>query len=422
MSRSAQLALAENGTMRERLEYIEGRHELLHLYFVLVDLIKDSFCDASNLEEASSLARMIQDLNPKLMNKKGKEEFYAFRAVFKDIFIALVSQFLCSFLGVDDLNFNCTPDSIKKIKIDSEKQAAFVQLFRSFIRNSHCDFENCSENLKEANPLPPYYPHHEYLRNKTQQRQESSNADVTKDPVENVRILGTKKTKQKEKVDLKNSYSKSLMSILGTFFLLIEAAKQGNGLVTFIIQIQKKLLKPIQQTGHKNYAVSLLSYKHTVLGHRNAQFAHQFMWNCSAGRKGRGNKFPRDQKVEHINRFLKDSFRSLGPNLTPVTSKRVNNSSDFGIKLEDKLVDFFELSKTGKSHALKDHSVPINKIFTVLKKEQVAAVVPGRKFKGPKINSNFFNSFDEVKYRCWHVKKDSELYRGSARYRNSHLY
>ena len=101
--------------------------------------------------------------------------------------------------------------------------------------------------------------------------------------------------------------------MLGTFFVLIDAAKQGNGLLTYIIQ--KKLLKPIQQTGHKNYAVSLVAFKHTILGHRNAQFSHQYMWNTSAGSKGKGNKFPRDQKVEHINRFLKDSFRSLGPNL-----------------------------------------------------------------------------------------------------------
>ena len=204
------------------------------------------------------------------------------------------------------------------------------------------------------------------------------------------------------------------------YAVLIDSAKQGNGLLTYIIQ--KKLHKPIQQTGHKNYAVSLLNYKHTVLGHPNPQFSHQFLWNCSAGGKGKGNKFPRDQKVEHLNRYLKDSFRSLGPNLNPITAKRINNSSDFGIKLEEKLSNFFELSSAGKSHTQKDHSAQIKKISAVLKKESVTVVIPGRKFKGPTLKANFFNSFDEVKYRTWHLSKDKELYRSSSRYRNSHTY
>ena len=189
--------------------------------------------------------------------------------------------------------------------------------------------------------------------------------------------------------------------------------------MTFIIQ--KKLHKPIQSTGHKNYAVSLLSYKHNILGHSNAQFAHQFLWNTSAGRPGLGNKFPRDQKVEHLNRFLKDSFRSLGPNLNPATATRVNNSSDFGIKLEDKLTEFFGLTNPGKSHSLKDHSAQINKISAILKTEKITEKIPGRKFKGPKLEANFFGSFDEAKFRAWHYSKDRELYRSSGRYRNSQL-
>ena len=199
-------------------------------------------------------------------------------------------------------------------------------------------------------------------------------------------------------------------------FLLIDAQKQGNGLLTFLLQ--KKLHKSIQQSGHKNYAVSLLSYKHTVLAYPNAQFSHQFMWNTSAGRKGPGNKFPRDQKVEHLNRFLKDSFRSLGPNLNPLTARRINKRSDFGIKIEEKLTEFFELSQAGKSHSQKDHTVTVSKILGILRSESVTDMIPGRKFKGPNLQPNFFANFDEVKFRTWHFDKDKELYRSSKRYRS----
>ena len=230
-------------------------------------------------------------------------------------------------------------------------------------------------------------------------------------------IKRKKKNKtSKVKVDEKNSYARSLLSVLGTFFTLVDAAREGNGLLAYIIQ--KKLHKPIWATGHKNYAVSLLSYKHNVLAHGNPQFSHQFLWNISAGRPGKGNKFPRDQKVEHLNRYLKESFRSLGPNLNPNTAKRLNNSSEFGLKLEEKITDFFDLTTPGKAHSEKDHSMQVKKISSIL---PIATFVPGRKFKGPKMVSNFFDSFDEASFRSWHFKKDRELNRSSARNRSNNL-
>ena len=306
----------------------------------------------------------LQVLNPKLLNKKGKEEFYAFRADYKDIYISMLSEFLRDFLGAEDLNSDCTPESIRKMADDESKQLGFNQMFRSFIIKSHDDYVLCSKEPDIAKVLPLFYPHHNHVRikepkeeKKVTKEKESTEETLTKEKESTEETLGGSKekpAKTKVKEDSKNAYSKALLSMLGSFFLLMDAAKQGNGLLTFIVQ--KKLYKPIQQSGHKNYAVSLLSFKHTVLGHPNAQFAHQFMWNTSAGRKGKGTKFPRDQKVEHLNRFLKDSFRSLGPNLNPITAGRVNNSSDFGLKLEDKLVNFFELTRSGKSHTLKDHT------------------------------------------------------------------
>ena len=57
-SRSAQIALCDNGDMRDRLQFIEGRHELLHFLFMLSDVLVDCFGDSDNLEEAVSLSRL----------------------------------------------------------------------------------------------------------------------------------------------------------------------------------------------------------------------------------------------------------------------------------------------------------------------------------------------------------------------------
>ena len=139
---------------------------MLHLYFVLVDLIRDTFSDKDNLEEASSLSRMIQALNPKLLNKKGKEAFYAFKSVFMDIYLALLSEFLSSYLEVEDLNSDFTPASIRDLTNENEKQEAFRRLFRRFIIKTHDDFATCSPEPDNSKQLPLFYPHQHFLRNK----------------------------------------------------------------------------------------------------------------------------------------------------------------------------------------------------------------------------------------------------------------
>ena len=264
-------------------DFIEGRHELLHLYFILVDIIQDTFSDPNNLEEASSLARMIQSLNPKLLNKRGKENFNAFKSVYKDIFLAIISEFLRDFLNVESLTRDSTPENIKNMKSDIEQQQAFVNLIRSFIIKTHPDFKNCSEIADNKSDLPPYYPHQDFLRQKYRVSKTGNVKNVQKNPEDvkkDNKSIRIQNNPQKLKPDSKNSYGKSLLSVLGTFFFLIDCANEGNGLLTFLIQ--KKLHKPIWATCHKNYAVSLLSYKHNVLAHPNAQFAHQYLWNTSA--------------------------------------------------------------------------------------------------------------------------------------------
>ena len=87
-SRSAQIAMMDNGNMRDKLAFVEGRHELLHFLFMFCDMVLDIFADRDNLEEASSISRLIKMLNPKIENKKAKDAYYAFRDCFSDIFVA----------------------------------------------------------------------------------------------------------------------------------------------------------------------------------------------------------------------------------------------------------------------------------------------------------------------------------------------
>ena len=421
-ARSAQLAMVDNGTMRTRLDFIAGRHELLHLYFVLCDIAVDCFCDSENLEEGSSLSRLISWLNPKLEGKKGKDYYYAFRHVFEDIFAAIVGEFFRTFMGAENLREDLTPEHIKEIEDPVSKQIAFTNLVRKFVILTHDEFSSCDEKKSVDKKLPKFYPHHSYLRtdklNKKKADEENNNTSKDTEDKKNAKpIKGkpVKNKKDKEKPDLKLNYGLCLMSYLGKFLFLINCQKEGNGLDSFLLQ--KSLHKVIYSTGHKNYSTTISSFKLNILADSDPQFSHRYMWNTSAGRAGA--LMPRDQRQEHLNRYLKDSFKSLGVNLNPKTATRINNSADIGLKLDEKCLDFFDLDISGKKHTEKDHKPQIEKIRKHFEEDKLAIKTPGRKFKGPKFtSSNFSNSFDEAQFRAWSLDKDKELYRKSFRFRN----
>ena len=180
-SRSAQLGKVDNGSMRDKLSFIEGRHELLHFMFMITDVALDIFADSDNLEEASSLSRLIKLLNPKIENKKGKDAFYAFRDVFSDIFVAQLGESLRSHLDVPNLESDVTPDYIKSEPDPSVKMKLFRALMRKFVRKSHEDYKSCAENFPDEPNLPPYYPHEKYLS--------KSKRPVQQDPYNPVRVL-----------------------------------------------------------------------------------------------------------------------------------------------------------------------------------------------------------------------------------------
>ena len=96
-ARSAQLALADNGNMRDQLAFIQGRHEMLHFCFMFIEVIFDVLADKNNLEEGASLSRLVQWLNPKLVNKHAKDDYYKFRDMLTDIYTALLGENLRHF-------------------------------------------------------------------------------------------------------------------------------------------------------------------------------------------------------------------------------------------------------------------------------------------------------------------------------------
>ena len=135
------------------------------------------------------------------------------------------------------------------------------------------------------------------------------------------------------------------------------------------------------------------------------------MWNQFAGRPGPGLKMARDQDVEHLNRYLKEGFKSLGVNLDEKNAQRINNSADMGQKIENKVNKFYNLDVPGKSHTKKSRATVVKKLTDLFKKENIAEFVPDRKFNGPTVSPDADKDFDEAKYVSWHHSKTRELKR-----------
>ena len=416
-SRSAQLALCDNGSMRDRLQFIEGRHELLHFLFMLSDVVIDCFGDADNMEEAVSLSRLISMLNPKLLTRKGKDDYYQFRDLFHDIFVALLSQFVCNYLDCDNLKQNVTPTNIQEMNSPEKKQSMLQDLFRNIIRNSHVDYEDCLNKTMDSEPLPKFYPHQNYVRSKYKNQPALVKTKYSKSVAVQIKFVPDQEVdmmtnlSKPSKPDAKNDYMCSLLSFIGQLLFLVDCQKNGNALNTFLIQ--KKLTKIVFSTGHKNYSSTLINFKRIVLGHWSPQFSHRYMWNISAGRAGKGEKMARDQREEHLNRYLKDSFKSVGVNLDEKNATRINNSCDLSMKIERNIVSFHKLDLSGIGHTDRDRSKQIEALADLFKREKVAHNIPGRSFKGPIVSKNLDEQFDEANYRVWHYRREKEMHKFS---------
>ena len=374
----------------------------------MVDVILDVFGDYNNLEEPCSLSRLIQLLNPKLEQKKGKDEYYKFRDLFKDIYFGLIGEFVRKFLEAESLEVDNTPSFIALEKDKFKRQKMFNQLIRIFVINSHAGFSGCSESISDCPELPLFYPHHEYLRPKYSKL---AKARPPPEYVPDLDLFNEYRKKQvtrgKKNTDEKNQYCSSLMEFLGVFYQIIDSTKEANGLDCFLLQ--KHILKIVQATGHKNYATSIASFKQIVLGHINPKYSHKFMWNLFAGRPGTSNKMPRDQNVEHLNRFLKQGFKALGVNLNEKNAKRINNTADIGQTVEFKVSQYFDLDVLGKSHTPKDRSNIVKILIDLFKKEQVTLQKNKRKFRGPNVRAPLENNFDDAEFVSWHFSKTEDL-------------
>ena len=245
--------------MTDTLGFVEGRHDMFHFMFLMVDVCLDNFADKDNLEEAVSLSRFIQWMNPKLINKKGKDAYYQYRDLLIDVYSGLIGEFFRNFLNVESLEQDVTPLEIKMESKDIVKQKLFHSLIRKFIIKTHSDFSDCLSNVNHAKTLPEFYPHHEFLRRKqtkgpaesnnpSKLAAEASNSTVQSDgnkPSDqagsNMHLAGGEQSKTSSgggtKVkDQKQDYARSLMTFLGSFIHMIESVKEGNGLDCFLLQ------------------------------------------------------------------------------------------------------------------------------------------------------------------------------------------
>ena len=154
---------------------------MFHFMLLMVDICLDIFADKDNLEESTSLSRLIQWMNPKLMNKKGKDSYYQYRDLLKDVYTGLMGEFLRFFLESESLEKGNTPAEIKNETVTDKKQQLLCSLVRKFIIRTHEEYKHCPLDSEEVLKLPDFYPQHEFLRSNHKTR--GSEASISNEQV-----------------------------------------------------------------------------------------------------------------------------------------------------------------------------------------------------------------------------------------------
>ena len=185
-------------------------------------------------------------LNPKIENKKAKDAYYAFRDCFSDIVVAQLGESLSTYLKVPNLLTDVTPLYIKLESDPLTQMKLLRNLMRNFIKHTHTEYRECGDAAPDKSVLPLFYPHEKFVRKSKQQIIPIQ--DLTEPSIPSLAEKQKIQSEKQTEVDAKNEYFLALFSILGSFQLLLDSIKQGNGLNCFLIQ--KKVLKIVQGTGH----------------------------------------------------------------------------------------------------------------------------------------------------------------------------
>ena len=139
--------------------------------------------------------------------------------------------------------------------------------------------------------------------------------------------------------------------------------------------------------------------------------SHQVKWGRFINTHGGvGHNIPCDLYNEHLNKVFKDILHNIGPNLTDNAIRRAARSVTTLCKIRDVFDSESKVPVQTTAHSTKDDEDDVAQVVSVLLKNNVLSIKPGRKHSQfPNIKSNPLSELDYDLMSQWIERKKNEL-------------
>ena len=201
------------------------------------------------------------------------------------------------------------------------------------------------------------------------------------------------------------NYGKILLTLGMVHHYFKDSVREGDG--DRVFSCWKILLPLFKQDGRRKYALEaflLMAQDQALL---SPQMAYQLKWARFVNNKGgAGRNMSCDLRLEHMNKFLKQSLHSVAPGFKQEGAhavKRIANSISMCESIIDNFDENLDVHHPYGSHASRSVISDLNMILSRLTSKSVFKFEAGRKYRSPKCNydSTIFTTLDMVNFNTW---------------------
>ena len=412
------------------LNGIIPRHEIFHLNMAFLQVGLDKLNGENSINTLGSLKNLAHSIkNEKIKNlKHAKDDYYACKDFFDCCGEAtIITKYL-------DMFGNEKPISLEIL--ESNVKAVLYELLPATLTNfpdfQNFDFSHYPHKERTINSYQDFICEPTYPLNEIEEEEEECNfADlslikknkkyscnicsyethlktVMRSHLKECSILNKRNKLIDE--DFKDDKAFNYVKTLFLFSILHKVSynsfKTGDGLCTFILE--KIMLPLFKNNGNKNYANSIFRHISRVYSILGAKEAHSYIWNRTCNNKGGySNNKPLDFRMEHRIKSLKESFNSVGANLTKEYAQILNNSIHIMDTIKYNILADFGLKEKSGNHSDWDHSKELNIISKTIK--NYISKVNCRSFGDFKVSNDLLKESCNANYVRWLKQKKIEI-------------
>ncbi len=207
------------------------------------------------------------------------------------------------------------------------------------------------------------------------------------------------------KQDFVFNYARKVLTLGMVHRYFRDSIKEGDG--DRVLSCWKILLPLFKQDGRTKYALEaflLLAQDQALL---SPEMAYQLRWGRFVNNKGgAGNNISCDLRLEHMNKFLKQSLHSAAPGFKQEGGngiKRIASSISTCETIVNTFDENFGIHKAYGNHSPRSVTNDLKTILKSLTSKGVFKYEIGRKYQSSKCNQSdtLFETFNLTKFNTW---------------------